>query len=135
MQLLALIINIAWLITNGFISALLWVLLGALLCITIIGIPFGIAAFRIAGFVAWPFGRTLVDARDVGEDRVLGTGIAQVIWVILAGIWLFIGHMIAAITMALTLIGIPFAIVHFKLALVSFAPLGKRAVATDHWLP
>lgn len=126
---MTLIFNILWFIFGGGLLAwLLWVLLGCLLFITVVGIPFGYAAFRIAGFAAFPFGKELVDARNLGEERITGTTLANFLWIILAGIWLSISHIISGITLCLTIIGIPFGIAHFKLAGVCFAPLGKKAV-------
>jgi len=121
--------NVLWFIFGGGIVAwFFWVLSGILLAITIVGLPFAIAAFRIAGFAAFPFGRELVDARLVGEERIFGTGLANFLWIILAGVWLAISHALAGVSYCLTIIGIPFGIAHFKLAMVSFAPLGKRPV-------
>jgi len=126
---MALILNILWFIFGGgFLAWLLWILLGCLLFITVIGIPFGYAAFRIAGFAAFPFGKELVDARNIGEERVVGTTLGNFLWIVLAGIWLFISHIFAGISLCLTIIGIPFGFAHFRLAGVCFAPLGKRAV-------
>ncbi len=122
--------NILWFVFGGgFFASLWWLLVGVLLAFTVIGIPFAIAAFRIAGFAAFPFGRKLVDARVVGEDRLFGTGLTNLLWIVLAGIWLTIGHVVLGLVLCLTLIGIPFGLGHFKLASVSFAPLGKRVVS------
>ncbi len=124
--------NLLWFIIGlGFISCILWFLLGLLLIITIIGIPFGIASIRIAGFVAFPFGRELIDARLVGEERIVGTGFANFIWIIFAGLWLAISHALLGIACCITIIGIPFGLAHFKLAAISFAPLGKRTFSRD----
>lgn len=121
--------NVLWFVFGGGIVAwFFWVVAGILLAVTIVGLPFAVAAFRIAGFAAFPFGRELVDARLVGEERILGTGLANFLWIILAGLWLAISHTLAGISYCLTIIGIPFGIAHFKLAVVSFAPLGKRPV-------
>ena len=129
---MALIGNILWFIFGfGWLSCILWAVCGVLLCVTVVGIPFGIAAFRIAGFAAFPFGKDLVDARDLGEGRIPGTTLANILWVLLAGLWLTIAHIVAGIGCCLTIIGIPFGLAHFKLAMVSFAPLGKRAVSSD----
>jgi uncharacterized membrane protein YccF (DUF307 family) len=125
---MTLLLNILWFIFGGFFSWLLWILTGGLLFITVVGIPFGWAAFRIAGFAAFPFGKDLVDARDLGEGRVVGTGLANFLWIILAGIWLAISHILAGAALCLTIIGIPFGFAHFRLAMVCFAPLGKRVV-------
>jgi uncharacterized membrane protein YccF (DUF307 family) len=126
---MTLILNILWFIFGGgFLACLLWILLGGLLFVTVIGIPFGYAAFRIAGFAAFPFGKELVDTRTMGEKRVVGTSLANFLWIILAGIWLAISHIITGISLCLTIIGIPFGFAHFRLAGVCFAPLGKKAV-------
>ncbi len=123
--------NILWFVFGGGILAWLsWLLVGLLLAITVVGIPFAVAAFRIAGFAAFPFGKELVDARVLGEERILGTGLTNFLWIVLAGIWLTISHVFLGVLFCLTLIGIPFGLAHFKLARVSFAPLGKRVVST-----
>ena len=126
---MTLLLNILWfVIGGGFVAGIAWLLLGCLLAITVVGIPFAFAAFRIAGFAAFPFGRTLVDARTLGEDTMVGTGIANLLWIVFAGIWLWISHVLAGIAYCVTIIGIPFGFAHFRLAAVCFAPLGKRAV-------
>ncbi len=123
--------NILWFVFGGgIIAGLSWLLWGVVLALTVVGIPFAFAAFRIAGFAFWPFGRELVDARSVGEERIVGTGLMNLLWIVLAGIWLTIAHVISGVVLCLTLIGIPFGLAHFKLARVSFAPLGKRVVST-----
>lgn len=129
---MALIFNLLWFILGGgFFACLFWLFFGLILCITVIGIPFGIAAFRIASFAAFPFGKELIDARKIGETRIPTTGFVNFLWIILAGLWLAIGHILAGIGLFVTIIGIPFALAHFKLAVVSFAPLGKRIVSKD----
>ena len=125
---MTLILNILWFIFGGFLAWLEWILLGCLLFITVVGIPFGYAAFRIARFAAFPFGKELVDARDIGEQRIVGTSLANFLWIILAGIWLAISHIFAGIALCVTIIGIPFGFAHFRLAGVCFAPLGKVVV-------
>ena len=127
---LTLILNILWFIFGGFFAWLGWMFGGVLLAISVVGLPFAFAAFRIAGFAAFPFGKQLVDARDVGDTRVVGTDIANVLWFIFAGLWLFIAHAAAGIALCLTIIGIPFGLAHFKLAMVSLAPLGKRTMTS-----
>ena len=122
-----LLLNLLWFVLGGgFIAGLAWLALGGVLAITVVGLPFAIAAWRIAGFAAWPFGRTLIDVRELGERQIAGTEIANVLWVIFAGIWLWISHVVAGIGYCATIIGIPFGLAHFRLAAVSFAPLGKR---------
>ena len=126
---MTLLLNILWFVFGGgLVAGIAWLLLGLLLAITVVGIPFAVAAFRIAGFAAWPFGRTLVDARTVGEEQIVGTGIANLLWIVFAGIWLWISHVLAGVAYCVTIIGIPFGFAHFRLAAVSFAPLGKRVI-------
>lgn len=126
---MALIGNILWFIFGGgFFAAILWYLFGIIMFITIIGYPFAKAAFRIAGFAAFPFGRDLIDGRLLGEKRITGTGFVNFLWIILAGLWLAISHIFAGIALLTTIIGIPFGLAHFKLAVICFAPLGRRTV-------
>jgi len=126
---MTLLLNILFFIFGGgLVAGLAWLLLGCLLAITVVGIPFAFAAFRIAGFAAWPFGRTLVDVRTLGEQPITGTDVANILWIIFAGVWLWISHVLAGIGYCVTIIGIPFGFAHFRLAAVSFAPLGKRVV-------
>ena len=125
---MAFLLNILWFVLGGWLSGLLWLFTGGILMLTVVGIPFGWAACRIAGFAAFPYGKELVDARDVGEERMIGTGLANVLWIVLAGIWLAINHILLGASLCLTIIGIPFGFAHFKLAAVCFAPLGKRTV-------
>ena len=106
---MAFLLNILWFILGGgFAAGLLWLVTGLILMVTVVGIPFGFAAFRIAGFAAFPFGKELVDARAVGEERIAGTGLANILWIVLAGIWLALSHILAGISLCLTIIGIPF---------------------------
>jgi uncharacterized membrane protein YccF (DUF307 family) len=126
---MVLIGNILWFVFGGGIVAwFLWMLSGVLLALTIVGLPFSVAAFRIAGFAAFPFGRELVDVRAFGESRVIGTSVANGLWIVLAGFWLCVAHVVAGIACCATLVGIPFGLAHFKLAMVCFAPLGKRTI-------
>lgn len=123
------LLNIVWFfLGGGLLAGIGWLCLGLLLAITVVGLPFAVAAFRIASFAAWPFGRTLVDARTLGEEPIIGTGLANLLWIVLAGIWLWISHVLAGIAYCVTIIGIPFGFAHFRLAAISFAPLGKRAI-------
>jgi uncharacterized membrane protein YccF (DUF307 family) len=120
------ILNVLWLVLSGFWLFLGYALAGVLMCILIITIPFGIASFRLAGYVLWPFGRTVVRRPGAGT----ASGIGNVIWFILAGLWIAIGHIVSGFALCLTIIGIPFGIANFKLALVAIAPLGKDIVST-----
>ena len=126
-----LILNILWFIFGGWISALLWILAGVLMSVIVIGLPWAPAALRIAGFSAWPFGKQLV-RREVTGREDLGTGPMgcglNVIWCVLAGWWLALHHVVIAAAQAVTIIGIPFAWQHLKLALISLAPIGTDVV-------
>lgn len=115
-----LIMNILWFILGGWISGTAWVLAGALLAITVVGLPWTPAAFRIAGFSYWPFGKVVVD-RDPGATSV----VLNILWLLLAGWWLALHHIALAAALAVTIIGIPFAWQHVKLALLALTPVGK----------
>ncbi|WP_274915040.1 YccF domain-containing protein [Streptomyces sp. WZ-12] len=121
------ILNVLWLILSGLWMAIGYVVAGIICCILIITIPFGIASFRIAGYALWPFGRTTVERRDAGAGSVIG----NVIWVIFAGWWLALGHIITGIALCVTIIGIPFGIANFKMVPLSLLPLGREIVPTD----
>jgi uncharacterized membrane protein YccF (DUF307 family) len=121
------ILNVIWLILCGLWMCLGYFLAGALLCITIIGIPFGIAAFRIGIYALWPFGYRAVDRPGAGAGSLVG----NVLWVVLAGWWLALGHIVTGIALCVTIIGIPFGIANFKLIPLSLMPLGKEIVPTD----
>lgn len=123
--------NLLWFILGGWAMGLSMILAGALWCITIIGIPFGVATFRLAMFGFFPFGKELVNAEDVGEKRVAGTGIAAVLWIIFYGLWAAIAYGLLGLCYFCSIIGIPFGIASFKLAAASFNPLGKRIVTTE----
>ncbi|CAL9302472.1 YccF domain-containing protein [Streptomyces sp. NPDC052644] len=121
------ILNIIWLILAGLWLFLGYLVAGVLLCVTVIGIPFGLAAFRIGGYALWPFGRRVVDRRGAGGASFVG----NVLWLLLAGWWLALGHVVTGIAQCLTIIGIPLGIANFKLIPVSLLPLGKEIVPTD----
>lgn len=121
------ILNIIWLILCGLWMFLGYIAAGLLLCITIIGIPFGLASFRIGVYALWPFGYTVVDRHDAGGASLIG----NVLWVILAGWWLALGHIFTGIALCVTIIGIPLGIANFKLIQVSLMPFGKEIVRTD----
>ena len=128
MEILRTILNLLWLIFSGIWSAIGYAIAGVIMFILIVTIPFGIASFRLAGYALWPFGRTVVPDPDAG----LASTIGNVLWFILAGIWLAIGQFLAGIALCLTIIGIPFGIANFKLARLSLNPLGKRVVPTEY---
>jgi uncharacterized membrane protein YccF (DUF307 family) len=122
-----LILNVIWLVFGGLWLAVGY-LLAALVCfLLIVTIPFGFASLRIASYALWPFGRTIVDKPGAGTGALIG----NVIWVLLFGIWLAIGHLASAIAMALTIVGIPLALANLKLIPVSLVPLGKEIVPVN----
>lgn len=120
-----LLLNLLWFILGGWVSGTLWLLAGAILAITIIGLPWTPAAFRIAGFSYWPFGKTIVD-RDTGATSLL----LNILWFVLAGWWLALHHIVLAAGLAVTIIGIPFAWQHVKLAILSLTPVGRTVLET-----
>ena len=129
---MAFIGNLLWLVFGGgILLGLSWLLVGLIWCITIVGIPIGIGCFRVAAFAFCPFGKELVPVELIGNNRIVGTGIMNCLWCLLSGLWLAIAHALVGITDCLTIIGIPFGLANFKLASVSFAPLGKRAVSKE----
>ena len=121
------LLNVLWLVLSGVWLAIGYVLTGVLLCVLIITIPFGIACFRLAAFVLWPFGRAVVRRPDAGAPST----IANVLWFVLAGLWMALAHLILGVLLCLTIIGIPLGVGNFKLAAVALAPLGKEIVPTS----
>jgi uncharacterized membrane protein YccF (DUF307 family) len=121
--------NILWLVLAGFWLAVGYAIAGILLCITVIGIPFGVQSFKLAGYSLWPFGRVVVT--DPDASAALGF-IGNVLWLILAGWWLAIAHIVTGILLLLTIIGIPLGVANFKLALLALVPFGKTVVPIDH---
>ncbi|MEV0285984.1 MULTISPECIES: YccF domain-containing protein [unclassified Kribbella] len=121
------LLNLIWLVLAGFWLAIGYAVAGIICCVLIVTIPFGIAAFRIAGFTLWPFGRTIVDKPSAGAGAVLG----NIIWVIFAGWWLALGHLATGIALCVTIIGIPLGLANFKLIPISLLPLGKDIVPSD----
>jgi uncharacterized membrane protein YccF (DUF307 family) len=121
------VLNIIWLLLCGVWMALGYVIAGVICCILIVTIPFGLAAFRIADFALWPFGRTLVRRSDAGAPSVFG----NIIWIIFAGWWLALAHIVTAFALAITIIGIPLALANLKLVPVSLVPLGRVIVDAE----
>ena len=118
-----LLLNILWFVLGGFVSGTAWLIAGCLMAITIVGLPWAPAAFRIAGFSYWPFGRMVIE-RDMG----VGAGCLNVLWFVVAGWWLALHHIVIAIPQAISIIGIPFAWQHVKLAQLALMPVGKEVV-------
>ena len=123
------LLNIIWLVFCGVWMAIAYVFFGILACILIITIPFGIASFRIAAYALWPFGRTVVRRSDAG----VGSAIGNVLWVLIAGLWLALGHLVTGIALCVTIIGIPLGLANFKLIPISLTPLGREIVDVDHY--
>ena len=121
------VLNLLWLVLSGLWLAIGYALAGLVLCLLIITIPFGIACFRLAAFVLWPFGRAVVRNPDAGAPSM----IANVIWFVLAGLWMAIAHLVLGVVLCLTIIGIPLGLGNFKLAAVAIAPLGKEIVSSN----
>jgi uncharacterized membrane protein YccF (DUF307 family) len=129
---MTIILNLLWLVFGGWILALAWLLAAGLMFVSVIGIPWAPAVLNLAWYTAWPYGRDLVDRRhaqgeyDPGVDKLGLT--ANLIWLVLAGVWLAIGHVILAAFLGLSIIGLPFAIAHLKIAGAALMPVGKAVV-------
>lgn len=121
------LLNLIWLVFAGFWLALGYFLAGIVCCVLIVTIPFGIAAFRIGVYALWPFGRTIVRKPSAGVMSTVG----NVIWLLVAGLWLAIGHLLSGIALCITVIGIPLGLANFKLIPVSLVPLGADIVDAD----
>ncbi len=120
--------NILWLIFGGLSMAISYALAGLIMIVLIITIPFGIQAFKLAGFALWPFGSVMVDTPQAGGfARTAG----NIIWVLLAGIWLALGHLFWAVLLAITIIGIPFAVANVKLAGAALVPFGRTVMSQE----
>lgn len=119
------LLNVLWFILGGgFLIFLSYAIVGVLLCISVVGIPFGLQCFKIAGLGAFPFGKDIQRDRPSGVLAIVG----NIFWVVLAGVWIFLEHIGLAFGLALTIIGIPFAVQHLKLAVLALWPFGNVAV-------
>ena len=132
---LSLLLNILWIIFGGLWMAAAWLVAAVIMAVTIIGLPWAWAALNIASYTLLPFGQKAVSrAEHLGRDDI-GTGplglVGNIIWLVLAGWWLALGHLITAIFLAVTIIGIPFAWAHLKLAGIALWPIGKMIVPAD----
>ena len=121
------LLNLIWLVFGGLLMALGYAVVALIMFVLIITIPFGIASARIALFCLWPFGRTIVRRPDAGAGSLIG----NIIWFVLAGWWLALGHLITGVLMCLTIIGIPLGLANFKLIPVSLTPFGREVVDLD----
>jgi uncharacterized membrane protein YccF (DUF307 family) len=120
---MTLLLNLLWIfLGGGLLIALEYLLAGLLLCVTIVGIPFGLQCFKLAGLALTPFGRDVETSRGAGVMSFL----FNVVWLLLAGIWICISHIVLAAGLAVTIIGLPFAFQHLKFAMVALAPFGQR---------
>ncbi|WP_104190831.1 YccF domain-containing protein [Cryobacterium sp. Y82] len=120
------LLNIIWFVLSGFWLFLGYMVAAVIMCVLIATIPWGIAAARIGVYALWPFGKTVVETPNAGVASLLG----NVVWVILAGWWIALEHLISGIALCFTIIGIPFGIANFKLIRVALMPLGKQIVDT-----
>ena len=129
------LLNLIWFIFGGFICGCLWLLGGFLLALTIVGLPWTFAAWRIAGFAFWPFGRTIVDREWHSGTPDLGSGclgvIMNVVWFVFAGWYIALAHVMMAAAEAVTIIGIPFAFKDLQFAQLALAPVGKSIISVD----
>jgi uncharacterized membrane protein YccF (DUF307 family) len=121
------ILNVIWFVLCGLWMAIAYAIAGLIAFVLIITIPFGIASFRIANYVLWPFGRTTLPREGAGIGSVIG----NIIWIILFGWWLAVGHLISGIALCITIIGIPLGLANFKMIPISLLPLGVRIVPSD----
>lgn len=135
MSVLSLLLNVLWIVTGGVWMAAAWLLAAVIMAITIIGLPWARAAVNIAGYTLLPFGHVALRRDEVSGRSDVGTGafglLGNIIWLLLAGWWLALGHLITALGLALTLIGIPFAWAHLKLAVLSLWPIGRTIVPAE----
>jgi uncharacterized membrane protein YccF (DUF307 family) len=135
MSLMRLILNILWILTGGLWMAAAWLIAGVLLALTIIGLPWSRAAFNIAAYTLLPFGYRVVRRDEYTGRTDLGTGplgfLGNLIWLVLAGWWLALGHLATAVALAITVIGIPFAWAHLKLTGIALWPIGRMIVPVD----
>jgi uncharacterized membrane protein YccF (DUF307 family) len=121
------LLNIIWLVLSGLWLAIGYAIAGLVMFILIITIPFGVQAFKLAGYALWPFGRTVVKKPTAGGGSVIG----NVLWLVLAGWWLALSHLVTALALAITIIGIPLAIANVKLVPVALWPFGREIVPAD----
>src|ERR1700739_4848310 len=131
----SLLLNVLWMIFGGLEMAIGWLFAALIMVITIVGIPWARAAFNIASYALLPFGPKAVSRAEYFGTEDVGTGpfglLGNIVWLVLAGWWLALGHLIAAFLLAITIIGIPFAWAHLKLAGIALWPIGKMIVEAD----
>ncbi len=127
--------NFFWFILGGVFMGLAWWFIGLLAFLTVVGIPWARACFVIGKFSFFPFGQQAISRKELSQQEDIGTSvfglIGNVIWFLFAGVWLAIGHVISAVACFVTIIGIPFAIQHLKLAAIALAPIGQAIVPNE----
>jgi uncharacterized membrane protein YccF (DUF307 family) len=132
---LSLLLNLLWIVFGGLEMAVGWIVAAVIMAITIIGLPWARAAFNIAVYTLLPFGQTAVSRADYTGREDLGTGplgtLGNILWFIFAGWWLALGHLLFAVGLAITIIGLPFAWAHLKLAGLALWPIGKMIVPIE----
>ena len=135
MPLISLVLNILWVLTGGIWMAAGWLLASVLMVVTIVGIPWARSAFTIAWYTLLPFGQTAVRRDEFRGREDIGTGVlgtlGNIVWFVLAGWWLALAHVATALGLAITIIGLPFAWAHLKLALLALWPIGTEIVTVD----
>ncbi len=124
--------NVLWIVIAGIWLCFGYLISGILQCCTIIGIPFGIQSFKLAGYALWPFGRVVIQRAD--RDAGLSC-LGNAIWFVLSGVWLALAHVFVGVVLCLTVIGFPFGLASFKLAGLALAPFGKQIVPRGSRLP
>jgi uncharacterized membrane protein YccF (DUF307 family) len=125
------LLNIIWFVFGGLWLALGYTLAGVVLCVLIVTIPLGVASFRMARYALWPFGRAVVPKEGAGA----GAAVLNVVWIVLAGWWLALIHVVTAVAQAITIVGIPLAVANLKMVPISLVPYGKQIVRSDSLPP
>ena len=120
--------NVLWLVLAGWWLALAYVVAGVLNCITVIGIPFGLQSFKLAGYALWPFGRVVVDRP--GASAAVGC-VGNILWLVLGGLGLAISHVVAGLLLCVTIVGLPLGIASMKMSILALTPFGKQVVRAD----
>jgi uncharacterized membrane protein YccF (DUF307 family) len=126
------LLNILWLVLAGLWLGIGYFIAGVLTCITIIGIPFGVQSFKLANYALWPFGRVVVQRSD---RNFVVSAVGNLIWLILGGIWLALGHLVAGLLLCITIIGIPLGVASFKMIPLALVPFGKQIVKAEQLRP
>jgi uncharacterized membrane protein YccF (DUF307 family) len=125
------LLNLIWLVFGGLWLALGYFVFGLLACVLVVTIPFGVASLRMAKYALWPFGSAVVEKRGAGAGSALG----NVIWFVVAGVWLAIGHVVTALAQTVTIVGIPVALANIKMIPVTCFPFGKEIVPRSSLAP